>query len=50
MDLKLKGEDLSGYSILNVLLENNEMDMFEAFLLLLNWEQWYIPIQDSMVW
>lgn len=27
---------LMGYSILNVLLENNEIDMFEAFLPLLN--------------
>ena len=36
MDLKLKGEDSLRYSILNVLLENNEMDMCEAFLPLLN--------------
>lgn len=50
IDLKLKGKALLGHSILDVLLEKNKSDLFEVSLLLLNWEQWYIPILGSMVW
>lgn len=44
MDLELKEEDLLGYYILKVLLENNKMDMFEISPPLLNYKQWYIQI------